>query len=77
MHYTAGSLFHLDNSGSSAHMLCRVGIMEYCLVSLDTGNRWLEPVKVESVEQLTLQFIQENLVGIGLSIIPLPGKATV
>ncbi len=57
--YSTGSMF-LEKDGVTIVMLCQVGFSKFSLVSLQNGNRSLDPIELNG-NAFNLQLIQDRL----------------
>ena len=54
MTYKIGQRFrYTGGSFDESYILAQVGYKQVALIGLDAGNRWMDPVKVEHVDEIT------------------------
>ena len=54
MMYSIGQRFHYTGgSFDESYILAQVGFKQVALIGLTEGNRWMDPVKVEHVNEIT------------------------
>jgi hypothetical protein len=58
--YKVGDRFQYAGEIEDCFILAQVSCAKVCLISLKSGNRWIEPVKVNSLRKIT----QEEFDGI-------------
>ena len=53
MMYSIGQKFHYTGQFEEDYILAQVGFKQVALIRLTEGNRWMDPVKVEHVDEIT------------------------